>query len=268
MPNFYLTGTGAVKDVFGGDPDKQADAMWAYFNLGDFAPVPTGINTGNGLTLSVGERPMVVRTFLKDAGSRGIAVGFPSGLHFAFDAGESRLVDAWRGGFLDASGAWAGRGGNVSDEKGTTEWKAPAGPALVLDVGAGGLGWPKVTGSKAAGRFKGYTLDKGGVPTFRYAIGSGGPVGSSKLASADIEERFEPGGQAGVLFRRTFGVEMALNTSGVKLFVNAGKGKVAIADQKNCKAIERAGDDGSTWFEVELAAIDGKSSFVVVYSRP
>jgi len=50
--------------------------------------------------------------------------------------------------------------------------------------------------------------------------------------------------------------------------VNAGKGKVLIADQQNCKAIEQAGDDGSTWFEVELSAIDGKSSFVVVYSKP
>jgi len=268
MPNFYQTGTGAVKDVFGGDPDKQADAMWAYFNQGDFAPVPTGINTGKGLTLSVGDRPMVLRTFMKDAGSRGIAVGFPAGLHFAFDAGDVRLVDAWRGGFLDASGAWAGRGGNVSDEKGITEWKAPAGPALILEVGAGGLGWPKVTSAKALGRFKGYTLDKGGVPTFMYSIGAAGPTESSKNVSANIRERFEPAAEAGVLFRRSFGVEMAANTTGVKLFVNAGKGKVLIADQQNCKAIERAGDDGSTWFEVELSAIDGKSSFVVVYSKP
>lgn len=268
MPNFYLAGIGAVKDVLGGSPEKQADAMWAYFNLGDFAPPPTGIDTGKGLSLAVGDRPTVMRTFLKDAGSRGIAVGFRAGLHFAFDAGEARLVDAWRGGFIDASGAWAGRGGNVSEEKGTSEWKAPAGPALVLDTGAGGLGWPGVTGSKAGGKFKGYTLDKGGVPTFRYAIGSAGPSSSSKVAAADIEERFEPGGQAGVLFRRSFGVELAVNTGGVKLFVNGGKGKVSITDQQNCKAIERAGDDGSTWFEVELSSSDGKSSFVVVYSKP
>lgn len=257
MPNFYLAGIGAVKDVLDGDPEKQADAMWAYFNLGDFAPVPSGINTGDGMTVLVGDRPMVLRTFLKDAGSRGIAVGFPSGLHFAFDAGESRLVDAWRGGFIDASGAWAGRGGNVSDEKGTMQWKAPAGPALIPELGTGALGWPKVTSSKTTGKFKGYALDKQGVPTFMYTIGS-----------AVIRERFEPGSESDVLFRRSFGVEMAANTGIAKLFVNAGKGKVSIADQQNCKAIERAGDDGSTWFEVELSAVDGKSSFVVVYSKP
>lgn len=268
MPNFYMTGKGAVVDVLGGDPDKQADAMWAYFNLGDLAPAPTGINTGNGLKLTVTGRPMVLRTFLKDAGSRGIAVGYPAGLHFAFDAGECRLVDAWRGGFIDASGAWAGRGGNVSDEKGTTEWKAPAGPAIVLDTGAGGLGWPKVTSVKTGGIFRGYSLDKLGVPTFKYSIGSAGPAGSSKLSAADVQERFEPGDAPGVLFRRTFSIETTMKAAGSRVYVNVGKAKASIADQQNCKAVERTSDDGSTWFEVELSSIDGKSSFEVVYSKP
>lgn len=43
MTNFYLGGLGQRTDVLGGDPVKQAEAMWAYFLLGRDAPTPAGV---------------------------------------------------------------------------------------------------------------------------------------------------------------------------------------------------------------------------------
>ena len=64
---------------------------------------------------------------MPDAGSRAVAVGFPSGVSAAFDAHTCRLAYAWSGPFLDASPVWDGRGGNPAHVLGPHIWNAPAG---------------------------------------------------------------------------------------------------------------------------------------------
>ncbi len=224
MPAFFMTGHSAITDVLGGDPRKQADAMWAYFTLGEHAPPPDGLPRMNEFAVHVGERPVILRTFLRSAGSRGIAVGYPAGTHFAFDAENVRLVEAWRGSFLDASAAWAGRGGQSTDAQGTRAWIAPPGPAII--IGERPETWPTRGGTEAGLKFRGYSVDAAGVPTFMYDSGS-----------VRIEERFEPTGADQIL--RTF----TITGADADIWVNSGPHATGNTAIENVARVEAAGQD-------------------------
>lgn len=242
MIAFFQTGTSNFKDLYAGDATKQIEALWSYFTLGEFAPAPVGLpNEARGLVLPVGDRPVVFRSFLKNAGSRGIAVGFPAGLHFAFDATSARLVEAWRGEFIDASGAWKDRGGGITPEKGEIVWNAPKGPALVI-AGEKPAAWPE----KADVAFKGYTLDAAGVPTF-----------NSVQSGVTIAEKFEPV-EAGKAIKRTFTISGL--PAGAKVWLNPGKGADMIT------ALDNVGEQGNVDSLISISAREaGKPvSFSVV----
>jgi mono/diheme cytochrome c family protein len=162
-------GQSVFDEPFGGDFQAQTDAMWAYFSLGDFMPAPEDVGAPKSLVLTVGDHPRVFRTFLDSAGSRGIAVGFPLGIHYAYDAKGARLMEVWQGEFLDASGAWAGRGGNSTGARGEVLWKHPGGPTIV--IGKKPAAWPEAVGAEAATQFKGYRVGSDGGPVFQYTIG-------------------------------------------------------------------------------------------------
>lgn len=174
MPAFGEGGRSVLTDVLDGDLSAQAEALWSWMALGDDAPLPDGVDRGQGLAVPVGERPVVLRTFLEEAGARGIAVGFPVGLHLAWDADRAGPAAVWSGAFLDASGAWAGRGGHVSGGRGELLWTAPEGPALGLTPARWG-------GAGEVARFAGYRLDDAGVPTFL-----------ARLGPARVADRIEP----------------------------------------------------------------------------
>jgi cbb3-type cytochrome oxidase cytochrome c subunit len=275
MMAFYPDNKGTITEIYAGDSRKQIDAMWSYFNMGGMAPLPEGISTsGNSLVLTPSSRPMVVRTFLKEAATRGIAVGYPDamgGVHFAFSAEEVRLTDAWTGAFLDASGAWAGRGGNISGTTGTMFWRAPRGPSIVL----GGkpdtwpasqhlLGEPKgilenaapetATDSPHRVRFRGYRLLEDGTPVFAYSLGGG------SSAAVTIEEQFSP--MSG-LAPGTHGIRRAFTIKGLTgtAWHNAGTGAVKVASAEGGKlTTEAVGDE--TWILIEPAAGAGAVGFV------
>lgn len=215
MPVFYFSGVGTVTDVYGGDSSKQTDAIWAYLSLGSSMPVPDGVETGAGLALRVGDEPVVFRTFMEDAGTRAIAVGFPIGTHFAFDAERVRLVDAWRGDFIDATSAWKGRGGQNAGGQGTIFWKAPPGPALA--IGQKPASWPSEWHNV---RFRGYRLDESRAPVFMYDItpfDEGPPM--------KVEEQFRPIGATGDGFRWTLTLT---GSRGQTIWHRAGAGDVTV----------------------------------------
>lgn len=257
MTAFYASGHGPVLDVLSGDPDKQTDALWVYFATGKMGPAPEGLPTaGAGLPVAVGDKPVVFRTFMKDAGSRGIAVGYPIGLHFGFDATAVRLVDAWQGEFIDASAAWKGRGGQVADGQGKTLWSAPAGPPLV--IGAKPERWPAATGHEAGYQFKGYRFEKDGTPVFMYTVASG-ETGTS-AAPISVEERFVPRPKPGVLLARRF--ELTGLTPGQTVWMDAGKGQCAVVAATTLKTQDAPGVDGEHWFGVTSESA-GAASFTV-----
>jgi mono/diheme cytochrome c family protein len=124
MPTVFNEGRSLLDDVLQGDAGKQADAMWTYLSLGPTLPLPEGLEPPKGLVLAAKDRPVLLRTFMPDAGSRAIAVGFPKQVSVAYDAAQCRLAYAWSGNFLDASPTWNDRGGNPAKVLGARFWEA------------------------------------------------------------------------------------------------------------------------------------------------
>src|SRR6185369_5801844 len=222
MPTYFEDGKSQTRDILDGDATRQIEAIGAWFERAHEMPAPEGVPTGQKMVLDVGDKPVVFRTFLERAGSRGIAVGTPQGLHFAFDAEQIRLVEAWTGQFLDVAPVWNGRGGNVAPELGPVVWSAAPGPMLMLapadarkpdgtvDVPKlpDAEHWPTDGGRSHGVKFRGYRLEADGTPTFLYELRDASvPFDAPPQPNAaQVEERFEPSTKPGVRFKRTFKV--------------------------------------------------------------
>jgi cbb3-type cytochrome oxidase cytochrome c subunit len=192
MPQAFIDGQSVQKTILGGDPRQQAEAMWAYLALGPGLPLPEGLEPPKGVVITVKDRAEILRTFLPDAGSRAIAVGYPGGVSVAFNAEECRIAYAWGGNFLDASPVWNNRGGNPARILGQRFWTAPPGhpwgltangkipPDFLARAKHPAFGHPlpddpprSYDGPKAV-QFQGYRLAPDGRPTFRYRLDEGG----------------------------------------------------------------------------------------------
>ena len=88
---------------------------------------------GQANDIAVGDRVVVQRCVIDGPSSRMIAVGFPGGFNYAFDAQNGAPVYIWRGEFIDFSGETLARGGKTLKILGS---KQPLGTATVpLRVG-------------------------------------------------------------------------------------------------------------------------------------
>ena len=85
--------------------DRQIEAIWYYLSLGTSAADPSGIRAAE-TTLFVTDATRTYRGRSSVAGFRGIAVGFPEKLSYAFNAETGALSAIWRGNFVrvDRSG--------------------------------------------------------------------------------------------------------------------------------------------------------------------
>ena len=72
------------QDVLKGNTHEQLRAMWHYFSLG--ARRVSGGHPQESTDLVVADRTRVYRGRSRVAGYRGIAVGFPGGVNYAFNA--------------------------------------------------------------------------------------------------------------------------------------------------------------------------------------
>ncbi len=170
MPSFALGRRSTVPGIQQGDIYSQGDALWAYFTLSENMPPPEGIAGKDALKIVVTDTPRVLRTFLERSGVRGIAVGLPVGIHYGFDAERVRLAEVWQGDFLDATGAWEGRGGTICGGQGKALWSGIDGPPLLVATAPPDT-WPNTFGQKAGYRFLGYRFtSKDAPPTFRYSV--------------------------------------------------------------------------------------------------
>jgi cbb3-type cytochrome oxidase cytochrome c subunit len=255
MPQAFVEGKSTLKTVFDGDPHKQAEAMWAYLALGPGLPLPDGLEPPKGLVIAVKDRAEILRTFMPDAGSKAIAVGYPGYVSLAFSADQCRTAYAWGGNFLNASPVWDGRGGNPAKLLGQKFWTAPPGhpwglttntkippdfPARATNP-AFGLPLPlepaRVYDGPMAVKFDGYSLDKDGKPTFKYRLDETGkgaelvvaetPAPLKSLLATGLARKFDatvPGGyQAWFLAGTTSKEPRVYETSGkaVKLDLKA-----------------------------------------------
>ncbi len=201
MPQAFVEGKSTLSTVFNADPHLQAEAMWSYLALGQGLPLPDGLEPPKGLVLAVKDRPEVLRTFMPDAGSKAIAVGYPGYVSLAFSADQCRTAYAWGGNFLDASPVWNNRGGAPAKLLGQKFWTAPLGhpwglnadtntpPDFVARASNPAYGLPlplepaRIYDGPMAVKFDGYSLDKDGKPTFRYRLE--GDKTQSELAVAE-----------------------------------------------------------------------------------
>jgi len=285
MPSVFSGGKSLLDGVLGGHADAQAEALWAYLSLGPGMPLPEGLEPPKGLILSVKDKPVLLRTFMPDAGARALAVGFPGGVSVSFDAATCRLAYGWSGNFLDASPVWNDRGGNPAKVLGQRFWTAPAGcpcgvsysnepPDFARQAGDPAYGAPLLEGKVFAGerqlRFDGYSVDKAGVPTFHYrvnaadpepikvserpeALHSGGGVGVSRRFSLDVATKQTPwllAGETGkeprVLDAKGVAVTVDLKTAPVELAAD----RIIVLPQDGDKALVltlAAAPEGSRW---------------------
>ena len=177
MPTSWPGGKAVHKTILNGDTDRQLEAIWYFLSLGTSAPDPSGIQTAQTL-LSVTDVARTYRGRSSVAGFRGIAVGFPEKLNYAFNAETGTLTAIWRGDYVKVDRSGQGSGAfqpaspfvalaqdvsffALADE--LTPW--PLRPTMTKDapVNPDPL-YPKNRGYQ----FKGYYLDDASVPTFLY----------------------------------------------------------------------------------------------------
>ena len=166
MPAAWPKGRSVVPDILSGDAGVQIEAIWQYLLDGNRARIPSGLMR-EAIELIPGDRPIIYRNFIEGLSPRGIAVGFREKAHFAWDAEHMTPRLIWHGGFIDASKHWVDRGSGHQTPLGDHVMTLPAGPPIATLVSLDER-WPDKSPRENGFRFKGYTLDAGGVPAFRY----------------------------------------------------------------------------------------------------
>jgi mono/diheme cytochrome c family protein len=181
MPSYWPGGKALRTEILDGDTDRQLGALWYNFSLGRSAPDPSGLRSEPSV-LKVTDEAMTYRGRSKVAGYRGIAVGFPGGINYAFNAQNGALTAIWQGDFVRVG--WQGQGAGDFD---------PMGKHIQLSQDVGFLQtkeapavWPQhpetskeqpvnpdpLYPKNLGYQFVGYSLDeKSSVPSFRYRCG-------------------------------------------------------------------------------------------------
>lgn len=144
MPSFWPGGKSFNSTILGGDTDKQIAAIYKFAESANGEPEGFPQNRNGEFEIVPKDRPVVQRAFLDGVGVRAILVGFPTGVHLAYDGDKGGPGLAWKGRFFDAYLTWFSRF-----------------PTFEKPIGEQVVAWPK-----PAGRFLGYRLDAKGNPTF------------------------------------------------------------------------------------------------------
>ena len=151
--------------------DQEIEQIWTYLKEVDQQPLPEGLLKTDDYELKPEKagKPIVFRTFMEGVGTHAICVGFPQGIHAAFDAERLRWALAWRGRFVDAFGTWQDRAMPPAKPMGEAVQKFERSvPLAQLKVAT--EPWPTTTAAEQGYEFKGYRLDEQGVPTFLYRV--------------------------------------------------------------------------------------------------
>lgn len=171
-PARILSGT-SMPNYFASLPQPEAsekiDNLWAALRVAKAEEPPEGYETAKGrlggeeMPLPT-DKPIVIRWDMPGASPASIAVGFPGGLSYCFDAGAVKLLYAWQGGFVDMSPTLWTKKNKDTNRTETARYK-------------GGIfyrseGYPLRTGELGLipqKRFRGYRLIEG-APRFHYEV--------------------------------------------------------------------------------------------------
>ncbi|MEL6676857.1 MAG: family 16 glycoside hydrolase, partial [Bacteroidota bacterium] len=163
----------------------------------------------NPISVQPGSRPKILRAFIDYPSAfakekrrivHAISVGHAQKAHFTYDPDRASLVQAWRGGFLNTTPMWNNRGDGSARPLGTVlDLGDAADPGLLLKPQAD---WEATLAEQLGYKFRGYTLDDTGTPTFRYEID--GQMISDKISPRESE----PGLQRSIGFPASMPIEL------------------------------------------------------------
>jgi len=158
-----------AREICDGEPARQIEALWQYLSLGPSMPLPEGLVVPEReFELVPAQGPELCAVFLRGHTPRGLMVGLPEQVHYAWDFEHARAVWAWRGRFFNAGGTWNGRAGALERPPVEDAYEFPSGGALA-------------SAPDIAPRAHGWSLDAARRPVFRYS-----------LAEVEVEETLEP----------------------------------------------------------------------------
>ncbi len=215
MPLSFPEGKSALETVFDGNADRQIDALWLYLSQGKNASKPTGLDA-EAIVLAADTKPVIYRNFIEGLSPRGIAVGYPEHVNLAWDAGNMSLAILWQNEFIDAGKHWTGRGEGVQSPLGDKvirfEKAAPI-AKLAYPIDA----WPIEKARERGYRFRGYSLNASGQPTFKYGF-----------SDVEIEDTPRPHAKTSSVIGAGFDRELKIkfNTPTDGLLVLLGSGQI------------------------------------------
>jgi mono/diheme cytochrome c family protein len=200
MPTAWPDGVAAFNTILEGSTDRQIEAIWYYLSLGTSAADPSGVRAVS-TKIQVGDRAMVHRGRSRIAGFRGIAVGFPERLSYAFNAETGTLSAIWQGDFIGVN--WSGQGAGdfnpasepitlpqdvsfTALENENASW--PLLPVMTKEQPTN----PNPLYPKNVGyQFRGYFQDKLSIPTFQYRSGTIEIEDRSTVEGAQDQQRLQ-----------------------------------------------------------------------------
>jgi hypothetical protein len=106
MPSFWPKGVASNQEILEGNSKAQMEAIWAFSKSGE--GLPEGFPDEDSLDYEItpSNRPVVQRSFMEGVGSKALLVGFPQGVHLAFDGKSGEPAILWKGRFFDAYRTW------------------------------------------------------------------------------------------------------------------------------------------------------------------
>ena len=181
MPTAWPNDVAAFKTILDGNTDRQIEAIWYYLSLGTSAADPSGVRAVS-TKLTVDDQARTYRGRSRVAGFRGIAVGLPEKLSYAFNAETGTLSAIWQGEFIGVN--WSGQGSgdfNPASEPITLAQDVsfvpfvdendpwPLMPVMTKEARTN----PDPLYPRNVGyQFRGYFLGKSSIPTFMYRSGT------------------------------------------------------------------------------------------------
>jgi len=194
MPSAWPDGVSAFTNILDGNSDEQIASIWYYLSLGTSAADPSGVRSVS-TRLEVGEQALLHRGRSRVAGYRGIAVGLPQKISYAFNAETGTLSAIWQGNFVGVN--WSGQGsGDFNPASEPITLAQDVSFATLADDQAAWPLLPVMTKEAPANpdplypknvgyQFRGYYLGEDSIPTFQYRSGD-----------VDIEDRCQADGDA------------------------------------------------------------------------
>ena len=148
MPSFWPQGQASNRDILNGDTHKQISAIYDFIASGSGIPKGFPSTLTGAYEMIPAGKPVVQRMFVDEVGTHVLVVGYPEGIHLAFNTESGQPALMWKGRFIDGYSTWYSR---------FPEFEKPLGQELVS--------WAKPRKSPQAS-FKGYRLDSEGRPEF------------------------------------------------------------------------------------------------------